>query len=69
MSTRVRVRRHPSVVEAVVEETEEGGYDLLIVGASDERTVSSLLFGTIPDAVVERTHCPVLVVRATDAIG
>lgn len=64
----VQIRRHPSVVEAIVDETEASDYDLLIVGASDERTVSNLLFGTIPDAVAERTPCPVLIVRAPDAL-
>ena len=61
-----RVRVNSSVVDAIVEETREGGYDLLIIGASDERTVRSLLFGTIPDTVVERTPCPVLVVRESE---
>jgi nucleotide-binding universal stress UspA family protein len=61
-----RVRVSSSVVDAIVEETRQGGYDLLIIGASDERTVRSLLFGTIPDTVVERTPCPVLVVRESE---
>lgn len=61
-----RVRVSPSVVDAIVEEIGQGGYDLLIVGASDERAVRSLLFGTIPDAVVGRTACPVIVVRESE---
>ena len=61
-----RVSRNASVVEAIVDESRQGGYDLVIVGASDERTVTSLLFGSIPEAVVERTSCPVLVVRAPE---
>jgi nucleotide-binding universal stress UspA family protein len=61
-----RVRVSGSVVDAIVEETRQGGYDLLIIGGSDERTVRSLLFGTIPDTVVGRTPCPVLVVREAD---
>ncbi len=58
-----RVAVSSSVVDAIVEETRRGGYDLLIIGASDESTVRSLLFGTVPHTVVRRTPCPVLVVR------
>jgi nucleotide-binding universal stress UspA family protein len=58
-----RVVVRDSVVDAIVEETRRGGYDLLIIGASDERTVRSLLFGSIPDTITRRTPCPVLVVR------
>jgi nucleotide-binding universal stress UspA family protein len=61
-----RVTVSPSVVDAIVEETRRGGYDLLIIGGSDERTVKSLLFGTIPDTVAGRTGCPVLVVRESE---
>ncbi len=60
---RVRVATNPSVVDAILEELREGEYDLLIVGASDEGAVRRLLFGTVPDAVVEQTPCPVLIVR------
>lgn len=63
-----RVTISPSVVDAIVEETRQGGYDLLIVGASDESTARSLLFGTIPEAIVGRTPCPVLVVREAEVL-
>lgn len=52
-----------SVVDGILTELREGDYDLLIVGASDKGTVQKLLFGTVPDAVVEQTPCPVLIVR------
>ncbi len=58
-----RVAQNPSVVDGILQETGRGEYDLLIVGASDEGTVQKLLFGTITDAVAERTPCPVLIVR------
>lgn len=58
-----RVAVSSSVADAILEETQQGGYDLLIVGASDQSTVTGLLFGTVPEAIVERTPCPVLVVR------
>lgn len=52
-----------SVVDGILTELREGDYDLLIVGASDKGTVQKLLFGSVPDAVVEQTPCPVLIVR------
>jgi nucleotide-binding universal stress UspA family protein len=61
-----RVTLSPSVVDAIVEETRRGGYDLLIIGGSDESTVRSLLFGTIPNTVAGRAPCPVLVVREAE---
>ncbi len=60
---RARATSNPSVVDGILQELREGEYDLLIVGASDEGTIQRLLFGTVPDAVVERTPCPVLIVR------
>jgi nucleotide-binding universal stress UspA family protein len=59
-----RVVASPSIVDAILEETRSEQYDLLVVGTSDEGTVRSLLFGTIPDAVATRTSCSVLIVRA-----
>jgi len=61
-----RVIVSSSVVDAIVEEARRGGYDLLIIGGSDESTVRSLLFGTIPDTIAGRAPCPVLVVREAE---
>ncbi len=58
-----RISTNPSVVEAILEEANQGEYDLLVVGASDEGTVQNLLFGAIPRALAERTPCPILIVR------
>ncbi|MFW6135426.1 MAG: universal stress protein [Chloroflexota bacterium] len=62
-----RVVQTPSVVDGILQETRRGEYDLLIVGASDEGTVQRLLFGSIADAVAERTPCPVVIVRGAPA--
>ncbi len=64
-----RVVQSPSVVDAVLEETRQGEYNLLIIGASDEGTVQRLLFGSVPDALAERTPCPVLIVRGAGGGG
>ncbi len=58
-----RISTNSSVVEAILEEANRGEYDLLVVGASDEGTVQNLLFGAIPQALAERTPCPILIVR------
>ncbi len=38
-------------------------YDLLVIGASNEWAVKSLLVGAVPDAVADRAPCSVLMVR------
>ncbi len=60
---RARAVQNASVVEAILEEIRESEHDLLIVGASDEGMVQRLLFGSVPNSVVEQTPCPVLIVR------
>ena len=64
LQVRTQVTTSSSVADAILKETQRSQYDLLVLGASDERTVRSVLFGTIPDAVTARTSCSVLIVRA-----
>ncbi len=61
--TELRLVREVSAVRAILAETERSSYDLLIIGASDEWWLRSWLYGAIPDKVVERAPCSVLVVR------
>jgi len=56
-------------VEAILEEAQKGEYDLLVVGASDEWGVKSLLVGAIPDAVADQAPCSVLMVRRYEPTG
>ncbi len=60
---RTRVAVHKSVVDGILEEANSGGYDLLVIGASNEWAVKSLLVGAVPDAVADRAPCSVLMVR------
>lgn len=60
---RTRVLQHEVVVEGILEEACSGGYDLLIIGASNEWAIKSLLVGAVPDAVADRAPCSVLLVR------
>lgn len=64
LEVQTQVTTNSSVVDAILSETGRSQYDLLVLGASDEHTVQSVLFGTIPDAVTARTSCSVLIVRA-----
>ena len=65
----VRVRVNASVIDGILEEVEEGEYDLLVIGASDEWRIKSLLVGALPDTVADRAPCPVLMVRRYEPAG
>lgn len=60
ISTRV-VPSH-SVVAGILDVAAQG-YDLLIIGASEEWFLRNWLFGSIPDVIAERAPCSVLLVR------
>jgi CIC family chloride channel protein len=57
-----RVSRVDSVVGGILEEAAQG-YDLLIVGVSEEGLLRNWLLGSIPDEVAERVPCSMLLVR------
>jgi nucleotide-binding universal stress UspA family protein len=42
------------------------GYDLIIIGASNEWAVPQWLFGTLPDKVANHASASVLMVRSKD---
>jgi nucleotide-binding universal stress UspA family protein len=65
-----RLERSDSVVDGILESAraseqagEQGDYDLIVIGASEEWFLKNLLFGSIPDRVAERAPCSVLMVR------
>jgi len=66
---RTRILVHEAVVEGILEEARTGGYDLLVIGASNEWAVKSLLVGAIPDAIADRAPCSVLMVRRYEPAG
>jgi len=57
-----RVVRSPSVMEGILGEARQG-YDLIVIGASEEWFLHNWLSGDIPDLVVEHAPCSVLQVR------
>jgi amino acid transporter/nucleotide-binding universal stress UspA family protein len=64
-----RIVVHDAVAEAILREAEEGEYDLLVIGASNEWQIKSLLVGALPDAVADRAPCSVLMVRRYESAG
>ncbi len=65
----VRVQVHEAIIEGIVREAQEGEYDLLVIGASEEWPIKSLLAGALPDAVADRAPCSVLMVRRYEPTG
>lgn len=56
--------RHGSATEEILQEIEEGDYDLVVMGSTQvARGLRRYFVGSITDKVVENTPCPVLVVR------
>ena len=66
---RTRVVVNEEIVRGILQEARDGDYDLLVVGASNEWGVKSLLLGAVPDAVADRAPCSVLMVRRYEPAG
>jgi nucleotide-binding universal stress UspA family protein len=58
-----------SVIKAILNTAKEGTYDLLVIGASEEWQIKSLLVGSLPDAVFDQSPCSVLLVRRYEPMG
>ena len=57
------------VIDAILKTAREGEYDLLVIGASEEWQIKSLLAGSLPDAIAEKSPCSVLLVRRFEPAG
>ena len=57
------------VVEAILKTAREGAYDLLVIGASEEWQIKSLLVGSLPDAVADQAPCSVLMIRRYEPVS
>jgi nucleotide-binding universal stress UspA family protein len=57
------VQQADNLTECIQSYLDNGGYDLVIIGASHEWRVRSFLFGSIPDVVADYADCSVLMVR------
>lgn len=53
---------HENVAAGILQEAQEG-YDLVVIGASEESRMDQIIFGNIPAVVVEQSTTPVMIVR------
>jgi len=58
-----RLAQAGDVADGILEETARQPYDLVVVGASEEWSVRTQLFGTVDDQITEQIACSVLLVR------
>ena len=52
-----------SAADAIVDEAEAGGYDLIVLGVSRRRALAQLLYGDVVSEVMKRAPCMVCVGR------
>jgi amino acid transporter/nucleotide-binding universal stress UspA family protein len=64
-----RVIVEENVIEAILNSARKGEYDLLVIGASEEWQIKSLLAGSLPDAIADKSPCSVLLVRHYEPSG
>ena len=57
-----------NVVEAIVQETNEGDYDLVIIGASRERQLKQMVRGSIPEQIARRCRKPLIMVKSVEGL-
>ena len=55
---------HPDIVKAIIDTA--AGYDLIIIGASNEWALRQWFFGSLPDKVANNASASVLMVRSKD---
>lgn len=52
-----------NTVDEIVSEAREGRYDLIVVGTSSREAMIARFLGSVPERVIERAPCPVLVAK------
>jgi nucleotide-binding universal stress UspA family protein len=52
-----------SIVDAVVSEAAQGGYDVVVVGATEEPLFRNLLFGSVSHEIADRAPVTVIMVK------
>jgi len=57
------VVRHGDVVEVILEEADEGKYDLIVLGESGARRLSGMLMGNVTQQIINRAASAVLVYK------
>lgn len=65
VSTDLKLRRG-AVLEEILNEIHEGGYDLVVTGSALSRGLRTYVLGDVSREVVNRASCPILVVRSRE---
>jgi nucleotide-binding universal stress UspA family protein len=63
VATEVKLRRG-SVLEEILSEVREGGYDLVVTGSALSRGLRTYVLGDVSREIVNRAPCPILIVRS-----
>ena len=58
-----KVRTTESIADGIVEECQEGNYDLMIIGSAEEVLAPDQIFGKLDDYLMEAVPCSMMVVR------
>lgn len=57
------LKEQQGVAAAIIHRAEDEGVDLIVIGSRGSTGLRRVLLGSVAKDVVERAHCPVLVVR------
>ena len=60
------IRGRPA--HAIVEHAQNGGFNLIVMGTHGRTGVSHVVMGSVAERVLRKAPCPVLTVRATEAL-
>ena len=52
-----------SIIQSIVEYASGKDIDLIVVGTKGRSGLKKFLMGSVANGIIERAHCPVLVVR------
>ncbi|UCG45032.1 MAG: universal stress protein [Candidatus Bathyarchaeota archaeon] len=55
--------REGHAVEEILRTAEDGGFDLIVIGARGLSRVKRILLGSVSQGVTTHAHCPVLVIK------
>ena len=58
--------RQGPVLDEIMREIHEGGYDLVVTGSALSRSLRTYVLGDISREIVNRANCAVLVVRSQE---
>jgi len=57
-----------NIVQTIIQEANEGDYDLVVIGASRERMWQQMVMGSIPEELARHCQKPFVMVKATEGL-